>query len=112
MMMQAEHMWIGLKIRTVGSPYNDQDHWLDSTPLVYTNWDEGQPSRGVNEGCTEMFSGKGYSWHGNDCTLWLKSMCKRKVGALPPPAYACAIRGCQAPIDSTKPCQCSPDCVT
>ena len=52
--------------------------WSDNWPVMYTNWDQGQPVRGSDGGCV-MFNNSG-RWRDTDCKNSYPFICKITQG--------------------------------
>lgn len=54
-----------------------QYKWVDSHPVWFTNWAQGEPSQGGGEGCTAIGLG---GWDDHSCTDQLGALCKYSLG--------------------------------
>ncbi|XP_071507011.1 macrophage mannose receptor 1-like [Diadema antillarum] len=69
-------LWIGLLDDKVSGQYK----WVDSHPVWYTNWGQGEPSQEGGEGCTALGLD---GWDDHSCSDQLGALCKYSLVATP-----------------------------
>ncbi|XP_063953416.1 macrophage mannose receptor 1-like isoform X1 [Lytechinus pictus] len=62
-------LWLGLLDDKASGQYK----WVDSHPVWYTNWGQGEPSQGSGEGCVAVGLG---GWDDHSCSDQLGALCK------------------------------------
>nr|XP_006816218.1 PREDICTED: uncharacterized protein LOC102809517 [Saccoglossus kowalevskii] len=76
-LLYNQPLWIGLNDQSTEGVYR----WTDGTPVVYTRWGDGEPSKDSGEGCVRMeLSG---SWNDTLCSSTGIAMCKYWTGTQP-----------------------------
>ncbi|XP_071789139.1 uncharacterized protein [Asterias amurensis] len=71
--------WIGLMQDSTGKFL-----WVNGDPLVYTNWDEGEPSSNQGEGCVRISDGQ--KWDNVGCAATHNFICQIGGGGGPIPS--------------------------
>uniref|UniRef100_A0A670ZLF0 C-type lectin domain-containing protein n=1 Tax=Pseudonaja textilis TaxID=8673 RepID=A0A670ZLF0_PSETE len=81
---RGEYQWIGLNDRTIEGDFQ----WSDGSPLLYENWQDGQPDSHFlyGENCVGLSGQKDGKWSDLPCGYHLPFTCK--MGLTPPPKVA------------------------
>ncbi|KAK2840185.1 hypothetical protein Q5P01_013925 [Channa striata] len=68
--------WIGLSDRDKEGTWK----WVDESPLIFTNWDNGEPNnlKPDGEDCAEIRVQKGHKWNDKPCELSQRWICEKK----------------------------------
>ncbi|XP_071940974.1 macrophage mannose receptor 1-like [Antedon mediterranea] len=74
----ATGYWIGLTDQTKENGFT----WTDSTPVDYTNWENGEPNNVNEEDCVEMFF-SARNWNDIGCDRTRHWVCKLPKGVRP-----------------------------
>ncbi|XP_070535732.1 macrophage mannose receptor 1-like [Ptychodera flava] len=77
MLKMKAPIWIGLNDVEQGGTYR----WSDSSPVLYTKWSDGEPSKDSGEGCVRM--GIDGGWDDSRCSLQTGAVCKYYIGNKP-----------------------------